>query len=124
MKRIGERKGNSRIETMLSRVLLHEIMRQLMRNNNPPIRPTCNPIPLLMQLHPKPEITKYTPAGIKRNRAATLIIEYVQCFPWEVVHIGYFVEEHGEGVEGGGVGREEGSVWCGERFRDEDPRAV
>ena len=86
-------------------MFLNQIMGQLMRNHNPPISRSLNSslrtrtldLPL-MQLREEAEITKYTPVRIKRYRPSRFVIEYMHCFSREVIHVGYFVEEDGEGV--------------------------
>jgi hypothetical protein len=63
---------------MITTMFLHQIMRQLMRHHNPPVRRSLDlSLPsthlIRMQLHKEPEVAKDTSLAVERNRPAIFI---------------------------------------------------
>ena len=69
---------------MISIVLFDQIMCQLMRNHNPPVRSYfssafCLHLPL-MQLRKEPKVAEYTSVGVECDSASGLVKENMDCF--------------------------------------------
>ena len=86
---------------------LHQIVRQLMRNDNPPIARRLLPplgIPtlhlLLMQLREEAEVAEDAAVLVERDGGARFVVEDVHCLSRKGVDVTYVIEEDGEGVQG------------------------
>lgn len=72
-------------------VCLDQVVRNLMRDNNPPIGHCFNFSSayqiVLVKLREESEICKDTTVAVERNSTSCLVVKYVNRPPWEIVDV-------------------------------------